>query len=77
MISQVSDPSSPVYGQHLSLSAVTELVAPSEDTVRTVLMWLRVNDITDCDEVETKDFWICDTNVAKAETLLPGLKMMR
>jgi len=74
---KVSDPSSPVYGQHLSLSAVTELVAPSEETVRTVLMWLRVSDITDCDEVETKDFLICNTNVDQAEKLLPGLKMMR
>merc|ERR1712168_1180651 len=52
-------------------------VDPSEETVRTVLMWLRVSDITDCDEVETKDFLICNTNVDQAEKLLPGLKMMR
>lgn len=74
---KVSDPSSPDYGHHLSLSAVRDLVAPNEDTVRTVWLWLRTNDVTDCDEVETKDFWICETNAATAEKLLPGLKLMR
>jgi len=74
---KVSDPSSPTYGQHLSLSAVRDLVAPTDDTVRSVWLWLRANDISECEEVETKDFWICEMNVEKAEKLLPGLKMMR
>jgi len=74
---KVSDPSSPTYGHHLSLSEVGDLVAPREDTVRTVWLWLRTNGVTDCDEVATKDFWICDTNAETAEKLLPGLKLMR
>merc|ERR1712168_467124 len=74
---KVSDPSSPTYGQHLSLSALRDLVMPTEDTVRTVGLWLRAHGVTDCDEVETRDFWICQTNVKTAEKMLPGARLMR
>lgn len=74
---KVSDPSSPSYGQHLSLSALRDLVAPKEDTVRTVGLWLRTHGVTDCEEVDTQDFWICHTNVETAEKMLPGARLMR
>jgi len=74
---EVSDPSSPSYGRHLSLSALRELVEPTTETRRLVWLWLRANDIDACEEVETKDFWICETNVETAEKLLPGLRVMR
>lgn len=74
---KVSDPSSPSYGQHLSLSALRDLVAPVEDTVRTVGLWLRTHGVTDCEEVDTRDFWICHTNVETAEKMMPGARMMR
>lgn len=74
---KVSDPSSASYGEHLSLSAVRDLVAPTELTVRTIGLWLRTHDVADCDEVETKDFLICRTNVETAERMLNGLKLMR
>jgi len=77
LLYKVSTPDSPSYGQHLSLSQVRDLVAPSEDTVRTIWLWLRTQGVTRCEEVETKDFWTCDMDVATAEKLLPGLKLQR
>jgi len=80
---EVSDPSSPSYGHHLSLSALRELVEPSEATTQMVWLWLMANGVVGdgggggCEEVETKDFWICQTNVETAEKLLPGLRVMR
>merc|ERR1712136_265828 len=74
---KISSPSSSFYGQHLSLAQVESLVSPTEDTIRTVWLWLRASGVTQCEDVATKDFWICDMSVSTAEKMMPGLKMMR
>lgn len=42
----VSTPSSPVYGQHLSKEEAAQFVAPSPEAVSAVNAWLQENDIT-------------------------------
>merc|ERR1712136_465799 len=74
---KISSPSSSFYGQHLSLAQAESLVSPTEDTIRTVWLWLRASGVTQCGDVATKDFWICDMSVSTAEKMMPGLKMMR
>ena len=55
---EVSDPRSKEYGKHLSLSKLTQLIAPSETTISNVQAWLRSHGIqsSDCNTIFTKDF---------------------
>jgi len=64
---QVSDPSSPRYGQHLSMEQVHRLVAPAAESVQAVLSWLQsagVN-VSECKHSPNSDFITATVTVAQ------------
>ena len=76
---EVSDPRSAVYGNHLSLSNLTRLIAPSEATILAVRRWLRQHGVhpSDCSSILTKDFMTCRMTCETAEAVLVGAKFYR
>ena len=76
---EVSDPRSKKYGKHLSLSKLTQLIAPSETTISNVQAWLRSHNVqsSDCQTIFTKDFMSCRMSCESAETMLVGAKFHR
>ena len=76
---EVSDPRSKEYGKHLSLSKLTQLIAPSETTISNVQAWLRSHNVqsSDCQTIFTKDFMICRMSSESAEAMLVGAKFHR
>jgi tripeptidyl-peptidase-1 len=68
----VSDPTSPIYGQHLSHQAVNELVAPGKESVAAVRQWLKQysGDISNIDSSPNFDFFSIAAPVAVAESML-------
>ena len=76
---EVSDPRSAEYGNHLSLSNLTRLIAPSDETIATVQGWLRDHGVlaSDCSTILTKDFMTCRMSCASAEAMLVGAKFYR
>lgn len=75
----VSDPRSSEYGNHLSLSNLTLLIAPSEETLLIVQSWLRQHGVrsSDCSSILTKDFMTCRMSCESAEAMLAGTKFYR
>ena len=73
---EVSDPGSKEYGKHLSLSKLTQLIAPSETTISNVQAWLRSHNVqsSDCQTIFTKDFITCRMSCESAEAMLVGAK---
>eukprot|EP00761_Pharyngomonas_kirbyi_P011124 gb/GECH01011148.1/.p1 GENE.gb/GECH01011148.1/~~gb/GECH01011148.1/.p1 ORF type:complete len:557 (+),score=103.76 gb/GECH01011148.1/:1-1671(+) len=65
----VSDPTSSEYGNHLTVDEITELVAPKQSTIDTVLQWLSSEGVTDHTMVPNKDFINIETTLAVAERL--------
>ena len=76
---EVSDPGSKEYGKHLSLSKLTQLIAPSETTISNVQAWLRSHNVqsSDCQTIFTKDFITCRMSCESAEAMLVGAKFYR
>ena len=76
---EVSDPKSEQYGKHLSLSNLTQLIAPSEATISAVQRWLRSYGVhsSDCSSILTKDFMTCRMSCQSAEAMLVGAKFYR
>ena len=76
---EVSDPRSKEYGKHLSLSKLTQLIAPSETTISNVQAWIRSHNVqsSDCQTIFTKDFMICRMSSESAEAMLVGAKFHR
>ena len=76
---EVSDPRSKEYGKHLSLSKLTQLIAPSETTISNVHAWLRSHGVqsSDCNTIFTKDFMTCRMSCESAEAMLVGAKFHR
>ena len=76
---EVSDPKSEEYGKHLSLSNLTQLIAPSEATISAVQRWLRSYGVhsSDCSSILTKDFMTCRMSCQSAEAMLVGAKFYR
>ena len=76
---EVSDPRSKEYGKHLSLSKLTQLIAPSETTISNVQAWLRSHNVqsSDCQAIFTKDFMTCRMSCKSAEAMLVGAKFHR
>ena len=76
---EVSDPRSTKYGNHLSLSDLARLIAPSDETISTVEGWLRSHGVhtSDCSTISTKDFMTCRMSCASAEAMLIGAKFYR
>ncbi|NWX39465.1 TPP1 peptidase, partial [Steatornis caripensis] len=77
LVSAVSDPHSPRYGQYLSLERVQDLVQPSPATLMAVLKWLRGHGVENCRSVATLDFLECRMPASTAERLLPGAEFHR
>uniref|UniRef100_A0A8C5WE04 Peptidase S53 activation domain-containing protein n=1 Tax=Leptobrachium leishanense TaxID=445787 RepID=A0A8C5WE04_9ANUR len=77
LVEQVSDPRSPLYGQHLSLAELSKLVQPSSETLIKVRTWLEKHGVLECDTVQTGDFIQCRTQASLAERLLPGAQFNR
>lgn len=71
-----SDPSSPQYGQHLSLDSVQELVAPPLHALQTVRQWLDGAGATGLQESSNGDFISGLVRADTAEVLL-GVKLHR
>jgi len=76
---KVSDPRSAEYGNHLSLSNLTRLIAPSEATISAVQTWLGQHGVypSDCSSIFTKDFMTCRLSCESAEAMLRGAKFYR
>ena len=76
---EVSDPRSSEYGNHLSLSNLTQLIAPSKATVEAIEAWLARHgvDFASCDTILTKDFMTCRMPCKSAEAMLFGAKFYR
>ncbi|THG98674.1 hypothetical protein EW026_g3567 [Hermanssonia centrifuga] len=66
----VSTPSSPLYGQHLSKSKVEAFVAPSEDAVQAVNAWFSENSISATTISPTGDWMAFEIPVSKANEIL-------
>mmetsp|Transcript_33350 Transcript_33350/g.72050 ORF Transcript_33350/g.72050 Transcript_33350/m.72050 type:complete len:552 (-) Transcript_33350:59-1714(-) len=69
---EVSNPSHPSYGQHLSVDDITALVAPSEKTLAQVRTWLSQHGVQSGSLTKNKDFLSVKCTVSQAEALLPG-----
>ncbi|KAJ6554608.1 family S53 protease [Mycena capillaripes] len=69
-LSQVSDPSSALYGQYLSADEVAEFVKPTEETFAAVSQWLSTNGITSKAVTPAGDILEITMPVAKANQLL-------
>ena len=69
---EVSHPSSPNYGQHLSADEVHSLFAPAEDTVKAVRDWLLGSGVHEADIIpyENKGWLAVDIPAGHAERLL-------
>ncbi|PSR87075.1 hypothetical protein PHLCEN_2v5245 [Hermanssonia centrifuga] len=66
----VSTPSSPLYGQHLSKSKVEAFVAPSEDAVQAVNAWFSENSISVTTISPAGDWMAFEIPVSKANEIL-------
>merc|ERR1712166_1467875 len=66
----VSDPESARYGQHLSNQQVHDLIAPTPDTVRTVLEWLAAHGIIPQAMTSNSDWLPATMPISVAEQLL-------
>jgi len=66
----VSDPESGRYGQHLSNQQVHDLIAPTPDTVRTVLAWLASHGIIPQAMTSNSDWLTATMPISLAEQLL-------
>lgn len=51
----VTDPDSPDYGKYLTMAQVTNIVAPSSETLETVIAWLKANGAERIAVVNNKD----------------------
>uniref|UniRef100_A0A8C4Q9C0 Tripeptidyl-peptidase 1 n=1 Tax=Eptatretus burgeri TaxID=7764 RepID=A0A8C4Q9C0_EPTBU len=59
LLEKVSAPTSPSYGDYLSLEEVSKLVQPKYEVENEVRGWLKMHDVTNCDSVVTRDFLVC------------------
>jgi len=66
----VSTPQSSVYGLHLSLEQVVNIVRPSFTTLKSVISWLSEHGVQECETIQTHDFLTCDMTVSTAEVML-------
>ncbi|KDQ58299.1 hypothetical protein JAAARDRAFT_177501 [Jaapia argillacea MUCL 33604] len=66
----VSDPSSNLYGQHLSSLEVEAFVAPTLDTVAAVAAWLLINNVSAKPATPSGDWLSLSITVGAANTLL-------
>lgn len=72
ILHQVSNPDSPSYGHYLSRDQITEIVAPTEQSISVVRNWLSGNSVSDCDLIGNKDYLVCLMPCKIAEKLLTG-----
>lgn len=70
LVLAVSDPDSPSYGNHMSLEAVNELIAPSRASIRAVEDHLERHGIRGCDGSINQDFIMCVVPIRQAEAVL-------
>jgi len=66
----VSEPESPQYGQHVSISDLKSLVGPTEATLSKIRAWLNANDISAINPTEIGHFVQVEATVRQAENLL-------
>ncbi|XP_002167598.1 tripeptidyl-peptidase 1 isoform X1 [Hydra vulgaris] len=69
---QVSNPDSSLYGKYVSVEQLTRMIQPKDDSIEIVSLWLKQNDVNDCELTLNKDFIRCTMKVEIAEKLLPG-----
>eukprot|EP01116_Phalansterium_solitarium_P022285 TRINITY_DN7300_c0_g2_i1.p1 TRINITY_DN7300_c0_g2~~TRINITY_DN7300_c0_g2_i1.p1 ORF type:complete len:556 (-),score=200.62 TRINITY_DN7300_c0_g2_i1:135-1802(-) len=66
----VSDPRNPRYGQFLTVSELTDMLAPPKAAVDDLVAWLRRHDVRDISLTLNRDFVVVKVSVATAEILL-------
>ncbi|GCC24782.1 hypothetical protein chiPu_0003184 [Chiloscyllium punctatum] len=77
LLEQVSNPHSIQYGKYLTLDELSNLIRPSEETLKTVWTWLKNHDVQNCSTIQTLDFLRCFMSASTAEKLLPGSEFNR
>lgn len=66
-----SDPTSPNYGKHLTVEEVTEMFAPSVESVDTVIEWLKNSRLSNSRITHSNRGWLAfDALAAEIEHLL-------
>ena len=69
---QVSDPDSSLYGKYVSADELTRMIQPKEETIEIVSLWLKQNDVNNCELTLNRDFIRCIMKNEIVEKLLPG-----
>jgi len=69
---KVSDPDSPFYGKYLSADEITDMIAPSYETITLIEKWLASHGVFDCDLVANRDYMNCRMSCKTAEEILTG-----
>ena len=69
---EVSDPDSPKYGEYLTTSQITDIVAPLSESIAKIEYWLKTHGVTDCRLVANRDYLNCKMTCDQAEHLLTG-----
>jgi len=72
ILTKVSDPSSQLYGQYMTINDITELVSPSRKSIKVVQDWLKRRGVAQCNLNANRDFLVCWMSCKVAEKLLPG-----
>lgn len=66
----VSDPQSPMYGNHLSRDEVNQMMKPPRETARAVLGWLEESGLLSGDIFDEGDWIVVKTNAGQVNKLL-------
>jgi tripeptidyl-peptidase-1 len=72
-LSLVSDPDSPLYGDHLSAEDVRSLVQPAQSSVEAVVDWLHEHDLHSIQFSPARDWIYVDAPVATANRMLDSV----
>jgi len=69
LFNEVSDPSHPNYGKHLSLAQLSELVLPKPSHMKAVIAWLKSEGVNDFQLPPTQDLLSFEAPVFKAQRM--------
>ena len=67
---EVSDPTSPKYGKHLTKDAVDALSAPAPESINAVASWLASHEVHGLEWSAARDWVAADVPISKLETML-------
>jgi tripeptidyl-peptidase-1 len=67
IFNEITDPKSEKYAQYWTISDLTEMIAPSDETIQKVHDWLDLHSITKREMTTNKDFITISVPISKAE----------